>query len=236
MSTKRRKASGGPRKLYKKTKSGMLIPAVPRAPRHIPKMEDKFIDTANLPSGPLFLQNTKNYTTPISLNFVSAGTDRNNRIGREIHMKRLHHTAIVSTIASANVAIPVRFRCIIFIDKESVQPLSADLLQEVYKGVSPVFVDFNLRRNMTDPSRFKVLYSKESPTIQFRPSGNAGLPLEYTWDVNIPLKEVVNYASGSNVPLKNNLYCVFMSDQAIGAGTAQEPFFTNQSRVMFTDQ
>lgn len=234
MSTKRRKA--GPPGLKKKFKARPRYPPgiVMTIPKTQFKKEMKIIDTARTFTTPVALQVGKNYSEVTSLNFVSAGTDRNQRIGREIHMQRLHFTATAVAAISSAPFQPVRFRCILFIDKESVQPLSVDILQEVYKADSATTVDFNLRRVMTDPSRFKVLYSQESPTLCPVISGtqNVAMPIAHTWDVNVPLTELVSYASGSNVPLKNNIYAVFLADNVV---INQQHVFTYQSRVMFSD-
>lgn len=210
--------------------------SVPRPMKRGPRPEIKFHDVAILPAAPLTLQAGQNYTdnSLVLLNVIPQGTDRINRIGRDVYMSKLHVRAEVDYFTVGADPFRVnRFRCIAFMDIEA-GSVGTNTVEQVYKTRAAGQIDMNITRNLTDSTRYRVLFNGLSPTMAGS-SGGLSLPDKYTWEYDVPLNQKIRFAGSATTNPQNYLiYLCFVSDDNQLAGSF-EPRFTLQSRVMFYD-
>lgn len=210
--------------------------SVSRPMKRGPRPEIKFHDFVVLPSAPVQLQAGQNYTdnSLMLLNVIPQGTDRINRIGRDVYMKSLHLRAEVDFFFEAGDPTKVnRFRCIAFYDTEA-GSVGTNIIEQVYKTRAAGQIDMNITRNLTDSTRYRVLFNGLSPTMAGNGSGIA-LPDKYTWEYDVPLNQKIRFAgSATTNPQNFLLYLCFVSDDNQAAALFN-PRFSVQSRVMFYD-
>lgn len=166
------------------------------------------------------------------LNLVPQGTDRNQRIGREVVMKYLvvRATVQVDNTGSANDS-RTRHQCVVFCDKEA-GAISATAMSLLYKNSAGV-IDYNIQRDMGQPSRMMELARRRSP-VMFD-SNDLAFPDRYTWEFTVPLKNMRARFSGSAVtPTDNLIYIGFICDQVQSA--IVNPVYTISTRVVFEDK
>lgn len=201
-----------------------------------PKQETKFHDAAvaGFPGAGITLTGTSNYTAALNLTSVPQGTDRDERIGREIFVTQLHVRATVFYPSNGTgTNVNSRFRCVVFIDKEA-QTLGTNAMELLYKTRSVGQLDMNTLRNMEDdPSRFKILYNQMSPEL-VPVNESVGLPGFHTWETNLPVNLPVKYPSTGVVPVTNAMYIAFISDYDTSAIFTPQFYFN--CRIMFADQ
>lgn len=223
-----KKPLGPPPGIRRKKAKRTVVPA--------PKKESKFHDTSapGFPGAGVLLTGTSNYTTAQNLTLVSQGTDRDERIGREIFVTQLHVRATVFYPSNGTgTNVNCRFRCVVFIDKEA-QTLGTNAMELIYKTRAAGQLDMNTLRNMEDdPSRFKILYNQMSPEL-VPANENVGLPAFHTWETNLPVNLPVKYSSTGVVPVTNAMYIAWISDYDVSA--IFNPNFYYNCRIMFADQ
>lgn len=206
----------------------------PRPLKRGPRPEIKFHDVAVV--APLSLLATQNYTdnSLVLLNVIPQGTDRNQRIGRDVYMKALHVRAEANFFFEAGNPTEVsRFRCVAFYDNEA-GSVSSTAIEQVYKTRVAGQIDMNITRNLVDSTRYKVIFNGLSPTMAGSGSGIA-LPDKYTWEYDVPLNQKIRFAGSATTNPQNFLiYLVFIADN-VQAAAAFNPTFTLQSRVTFYD-
>lgn len=193
--------------------------------------EVKFHDTAITLASALALVAGRNYTgantVGCELTQIPVGTDRINRIGREVFITRLTVRAQVES----DGATPCRYRCIIFSDNEAQASLSTEI-ENVYKTRLANQIDMNTLREMGQSDRFRVLYNQMSPSLV--DTGSA-MDFRHNWDIDVPVNQKVRFPSAATT-LPNNfaLYIVYVADFVQAAGF--NPSFTHQCRIKFLDQ
>lgn len=225
-----KKALGPPPGIYKKKMKKR--PAIPK-----PRKELKFHDAATtgaFPGSGVQLNPGNNYTVAQAITLVPQGTDRDERIGREIFISSLHFKSFAYYQGNGTgTNVNARFRCVIFVDKEA-QTLGTDAAELLYKTRTAGNIDMNTTRFLSDdPSRFKVLYNQLSHEM-VPANENLAMPSFHQWETVLPVNLSVKFASGVNVPVTNALYVLWISDLDPSAIFVPEFYF--QSRLMFADQ
>lgn len=194
-----------------------------------PRPEDKFFDATTAITG---WAAGVNYTSGLTCNGIAAGTDRNNRIGREVYMKRLNARVSVYMPTGASASPQARFRCIAFVDKE-VGAIVPAIIESVYLTRAAGQIEYNTLRNMADPSRFQVLYNQPSPMMSFE--GTLMGQSRYTWEINVPLGFTTKFSSTSGATPLTNLIYIFVISEDIPSVVLTAPGYGINSRVTFSD-
>lgn len=177
-----------------------------------------------------------NYTAGVLLNGVAAGTDRNQRIGREIFIKSLRCRVSVYMPNGNPATFPTpqaRFRCIAFIDKE-VGAIVPSTIENVYTTRAANQIEFNTLRNMADPAKYKVLYNQPSPMMSFE--GNLMGQSRHTWEFNVPINLSTKWSSTSAATVLTNLIYLYVVSEDIPSVVGIAPAYIAQTRIMFSDQ
>lgn len=183
--------------------------------------EDKYFDLNNTFAGGTAASD--NTGSIVLLSGISAGTGFANRIGEQVNAKSLkvRMTAEPAYAGGGTTPVLTKLRCIIFMDTQirtSTLPTVADVLEAVAYNSAINHVAVNARR-------FRILSDR---IIHMVINNDSALNIFVKqWK----LKSKINYTNTSTGTQRNNIYVLYLSDQA----TATAPAVNLYSRLTFED-
>lgn len=163
-----------------------------RKPGFNPEM--KAVDSGSL----LVLDNTGAAANHVGLlNGLLLNTDRFNRIGRRINVKKLSIKCFIFSSAAAPAVIDDVFRIAVVWDEQpnGVLPTLADLWSDTNNvgAITSNVMSFN---NLNNASRFKILRTHSIP-INAETQALESPAKKVYWEWNIPMNHIVQYNAGN---------------------------------------
>lgn len=226
----------------KKTRPKLRRPHVPPRPRlKVARPELKFHTSGvdYFGAGRL-LGATLNYNdcsdSVFRLNLLTEGTDRDNRIGRKVHLKKLVISAWLFNEVGAGDVIPANAKMVVWLDKDATAPSSTAILNVYEQESGSNAVNYNLLRNMSDPARYKVLAIKDfgyiggaSNTFPFDQ-----YPSDRHAEAQLTLDLPCTYPGTGTSPNDNLLMVTFITNTLQSTGF--NPKIVFKARVWFEDK
>lgn len=181
----------------------------------------------------------------VLLNGLVLGTDRFNRIGRKIQMKRIQVQISLHPPTPTVTNFPQDLLFFLYVDRDSgALPALADLYQDVAQNGS-VSTTVYSQRNLNTTKRFRVLAVKRIP-LRICGTATGALPCngaafqanqdDLQWNWNIPVDIITQYNGGNTgayTDIENNaVYLSFFS--SVGVGEDQCSFDVS-TRVRYLD-
>lgn len=174
------------------------------------------------------VNNTNQFTTAnaYGLNLIAQGTDANQRIGRDITMKRITWRMQLVR-ASGGTASTAQYRIMLVYDKQTngvaatYNDVTVSQGNVVYSALQPI--------NLNWRERFVVLKDYHGVLSQFDDTGMSKI-IKGNWKGSLPVR--YQGAGGTIADVNTGaLYLMVVNDQATGAGMA----FTFITRVRYVD-
>lgn len=175
------------------------------------------------------------------LNLITEGTDRDNRIGRRVVIKKLAIRAWIFNDPFVGVEAPPPFhaRMVVWVDKDGAVPANT-AITNVYKtdDAPSTLINYNMLRNMEDSARYRVLAIKDFDYIaQFPDTANDNYPSARMAEADLVMDLAMTYPSSGTSPNDNLLMVSFITNRAQGLGAVNiNPKIVFTSRVWFEDK
>lgn len=174
------------------------------------------------------------------LNLISEGTDRDNRIGRKVVIKKIDLSAWIFNNPLLNDPAPgFHATVVIWMDKDGTAPASTALTNLFTVDTGGTLVNYNFLRNLEDSARYQVLARKEFDYIGPR-SGTNDLdtyPSAREVSAHLIVDIPVTYPSVGTSPNDKLIFVSFVTNHVQGTTAGFiNPSLYFKARVWFEDQ